>query len=126
MADGNTALITYDGAAIDLSDKKEVALQLWLLSPLATFKEVAAAAGISEQTFREYRKDPVFMERYHQGCLEKFGALEGLAMRKLEQQVQKGNMTAIKYVLDGLGYKPTTKVEAQVKALSLNIDIDEG
>lgn len=66
------------------------------------------------------------MERFHAACKERFDAMEAAAMEQLERLVQKGDFKAVKYVLDGLGYNPTTKVKADIGGdLDININVCE-
>ena len=52
--------------------------------------------------------------------------MEAAAMEQLERLVQKGDFKAVKYVLDGLGYNPTTKVKADIGGdLDININVCE-
>lgn len=52
--------------------------------------------------------------------------MEAAAMEQLERLVQKGDFKAVKYVLDGLGYNPTTKVKADIGGdLDISINVCE-
>jgi hypothetical protein len=67
---------------------------------------------------------PEFMEYYHTLCQSRFKELESLAIQQLEANVRKGNMKAIEYALDYLGYHATQKVEADINT-DINITIGE-
>ena len=92
--------------------------------PTASFKEIAKAAGVSDSSFYRYRQDEDFMAAFHEACRQRFNSYEALAMQKLYEALETGNWQAMKYVLDGLGYKPTEKVEAKVSS-DVIINIEE-
>lgn len=105
--------------------RMERTLETWLAMPLATFEEIAAAAGVSDKTFWRYRQDPEFMAEYSRRQKQRFAALEGKAVALLEEQMDSRNWNAIKYTLDGCGFKPTDKVEVQQTTICVSIDEEE-
>ena len=99
-------------------------LETWLANPLLTLEEVGDKAGIGRTAFWRYRQNPLFMEEYRRRQRERFAAMEGKAIELLNNELDKGNWNAIKYTLDGLGYKPTDKVEITEKTIKVDIDED--
>lgn len=99
-------------------------LQVWLDNPLLPFETVAAKAGIGANTFWRYRQNPEFMRKYHEEQKKRFAALEGKAVALLDNQMDKGNWNAIKYVLDGNGYKPAEQVDLSATT-TIEVSIDE-
>lgn len=107
-------------------ERMDRVLEVWVANPLMPLEQVARTAGVGDRTFYRYRQDPAFMDRYHEACKEKFKSMEGLAMQKLRDAVEDGNWNAVKYILDGMGYKPTEKVDANVNGTQdINITIGE-
>ena len=102
-----------------LAERQRRTIEVWLENPMADFKTIAEKAGISLKTFYNYRHDESFMAAYHEACRLRFSSLESKAMGVLDSQLEKGNLKAATYVLDGLGYKPTERVN-----LSGNTDIN--
>lgn len=105
--------------------RMERTLETWLSMPLASFEEIAAASGVSDKTFYRYRQDASFMAEYSRRQKQRFAALEGKAIALLEEQMENRNWNAIKYTLDGTGYKPTDKVEVQQTTISVSIDEED-
>lgn len=104
--------------------RQQRTLEAWVNNPLASFTEIAEIAGIDPETFWRYRKDPDFMERYHEMCKTRFNSFEAKAMEQLNHHLEMGNFQAVKYILDSLGYNPTNKMKAAIdKAISISIDI---
>lgn len=99
------------------------ALEVWLNNPLKPLNTVARIAEISPKTFYVYRQNPLFMEEYRNRQRSRFAALEGKAIELLDNELDNKNWNAIKYTLDGLGYKPTDKVE--ISETTIKVDIDE-
>ena len=51
--------------------------------------------------------------------------LEKLAIQKLKENATKGNMRAIEYLLDYIGYKATEKIDVTSGDITINITGDE-
>ena len=68
-----------------MTQRKEKALRALLVS--RTQAEAAKAAGISENTLREYLRDPEFSEQYQQAC--------GDMLRDAAQQARQGIAPAL-------------------------------
>lgn len=101
-------------------------IEAWVANPLATYEEIARKAGISDKTFWRYRQDPEFMEEYHKRCEQRFRSLESKAIALLDGELDSKNWNAIKYVLDGTGYKPTDKSEVKVDdGLTIKVEVEE-
>lgn len=115
-----------NGSTQTYEDRQNRTLEVWVNNPTATFEQIAAMANISDKTFWRYRKDPAFMARYKELCQARFKQLEAKAIHKLDKQLDEDNFQAIKYVLDGLGYKPTEKIDANVDSeLTITVNIEE-
>ena len=99
------------------------ALEVWLNNPLMRLDDVAKEASISPKTFYKYRQNSLFMEEYRRRQSERFATMEGKAIELLDNELDNRNWNAIKYTLDGLGYKPTDKVE--ITETTIKVDIDE-
>lgn len=112
------------GAKQTLAERQRRVIETWLNNPLDDFKTIAAKAGVSERTFYTYRHDDSFMAAYHEACRLRFNSMESKAMKVLDSHLENGNFQAAKYVLDGMGYKPTEKVEAKVSS-DVIINIEE-
>lgn len=107
----------------DTEARMIIALETWLNNPLMRLDMVAKEAGIERTTFYRYRQNPLFMEEYRRRQRERFAAMEGKAIELLDEELNNKNWNAIKYTLDGLGYKPTDKVE--ITETTIKVDIDE-
>lgn len=108
-----------------MEERKQKALEAWVNNPTKGYEEIAKIAGIGDKTFWRYRQDEEFMNRYREMCQERFKSLEAKAVSLLDEQLDYKNWNAIKYVLDGLGYKPTDKVE-QVSETTIKVSIEDG
>lgn len=105
--------------------RKQALLELWINNPFATYKEIAAGAGVDVRTFRAWRNDEAFMKEYHDRTQMRFKEMENKAMAQLENLVANGEWQAVKYVLDGNGYKPTDKLEVSQTTINVSVDDDE-
>ena len=104
--------------------KREAVLQYWVNNPTATYTQIQKECKVSETAFYRWRKEKEFMDRYHQLCQERFAGLEAKAVAKLEEQVDDGNFSAIKYVLDGQGYAASQKLDINSNTIKVTITDD--
>ena len=104
--------------------RMDLCLEVWIENPLLPYDTIADMAGVGKKTFWRYRQDPDFMAKYHELQKQKFAALEGKGVALLEEQMDKGNWNAIKYVLDGTGYKATEKVETS-GTTTINVSVGD-
>ena len=74
-------------------------------------EEYARRIGINPKTLYEWKKKEEFNDYIHDLCRKKFASMERLALKELKEQVENGNWKAIEYVLNGVGYKATEKLE---------------
>lgn len=101
---------------------KEIALETWLQNPTLPYRKIAELAGISESTFRKYRKDENFMEEYHKRCGAMFNELEGIAVNTMKKLATGGDFKAAKYILDSKGYEGAQKVEIQNTEIKVSVE----
>lgn len=97
---------------------------VWVENPYLTFGEISKMCRISENTFYNYRQDETFMAIYKELCQQKYKESESIAVNKLKEMAASGNWNAVKYILDGVGYKPEDKTKLSVEAApSIEISI---
>ena len=106
-----------------LNRYRKVAM-IWVENPYLKYGEIAKLAKIGDSTFYDYRHDDRFMAIYKELCQQKYKELESVAMNKLGEMAAAGNWNAVKYILDGVGYKPEDKTKVSVEAApSIEISI---
>lgn len=106
-----------------LKAKQKLLAELMIAKPGLTNEQYAKEMGISERTLYDWKKMQDFAEYRDKLCKEKFADLQELAIAKLKENISDKNQKAIEYALDYLGYKATTKVEADVKSdISITIE----
>lgn len=99
---------------------------IWVENPYLTYGEICKIARISDYTFYNYRHDERFMAIYKELCQQKYREIEYIAVNKLQEMAAQGNWNAVKYVLDGVGYKPEDKTKVAIEAApSINVTIGE-
>ena len=107
-----------------LKAKQKLLAELMVAKPELTNEEYAAEIGISERTLYDWKKLQEFADYRDKLCKERFSDLQELAISKLKENIDKNNQKAIEYALDYLGYKATTKVEADITS-DININIED-
>lgn len=105
-----------------LKPKQRQVIEIMVLEPDLRNEDYAERVGINPKTLYVWKKQEEFNDELHRVCKEKFKDLEKKALRKLEEQVDKGNMKAITYVLDGTGYKAPEQIEVTDKTINIHID----
>lgn len=99
---------------------------VWVENPYLTYEEIAKLARVGHSTFYNYRQDETFMAIYKELCQQKYKETESIAINKLKEMAAAGNWNAVKYILDGLGYKPEDKTKVAIEsAPSINLTIGE-
>lgn len=107
-----------------LLDRYRKVATIWVENPYLKYGEIAKLAKIGNSTFYDYRHDDRFMAIYKELCQQKYKELESVAMKKLGEMAEAGNWNAVKYILDGVGYKPEDKTKLSVEAApSIEISI---
>lgn len=106
-----------------LTAKQKLLAETMVLEPELTNVEYAEKVNIDPKTLYKWKKTEEFQNYLHECCKAEFKSMEKLAMRKLKDNINKGNQKAIEYVLDYLDYKSAEKVEADLNA---TIEIDYG
>ena len=99
--------------------------ELMAVEPELTKEQLAERVGCSEKSVYEWKKLPEFTEYYHQLCEKRFRSFEGLAVKKLVENANKGNQKAIEYLLNYIGYASVQKQDIQMDA-KVEIDYGEG
>lgn len=101
-------------------------LEAMLSNPMMPDTVLAQQLGINNKTVGVWRKMPEFQEELKNRLADKWKDAERTAMETILSLVREGDFKAAKYVLDSLGYAPTTKVEADVRAASdIHITIED-
>jgi uncharacterized protein YjcR len=98
-----------------LSSKQLRAIELMVYSPHMKQIEIAEELGVHRDTIRRWQNDEEFKEAFSQACKQRFKEAENIAVNAMIKLAYEGNATAAKYMLDSLGYKPTEKIEANIK-----------
>lgn len=111
---------------MSLKPKQRLLAELMVAKPELTNLQYAEEVSIDPKTVYKWKKEQEFQDYLHELCLDRFRDLETLAIEKLQENMNKGNQKAIEYALDYLGYKATTKVDANVTGeQTINISIEE-
>lgn len=110
-----------------LNNKQIKAIELLVYSPYMTLQMVAKEVGVSRDTLHRWRTDtPEFQTALDKATKDRWKAAEQMAVNGMIALASEGNIQAIKYMLDNLGYKPVDKLEANVKSdVVLRIGYDE-
>ena len=97
--------------------------ELMVAEPQLTNEELADKVGCNVSTIYTWKKNEEFIVYYHTLCEKRFRSYEGLAVKKLVENANKGNQKAIEYLLNYIGYKP--KDEIDISSGDINITIGD-
>lgn len=108
-----------------LNNKQLKAIELMVYQPYMTQKMMAQEIGVHRETIRRWREEnDEFKAELKKAIDNRWRAAEAMAVNGMISLASEGNYSAIKYLLDNLGYKPVEKIEANVES-SINITIEE-
>lgn len=87
---------------------------------------MAKECGVARETLWRWRtENEEFKEALKKATKDRWEAAEQLAVNTMINLASEGNIQAVKYVLDNLGYKPVDKVEANVNAKAQVLFVDD-
>ena len=104
-----------------ISKKQRIALELLTSGEGMSYKEIAEAAGVSPKTLWNWRNGndfTDFQEELKRLNDIRWQAAEDAAREAAIRLCKEGKTEMVKFVLQNVGYNPTTKVEAD-----LNTDV---
>ena len=107
-----------------LKPKQIELLELMLANPMMSDVKLAEILGLNNKTVGKWRKMPDFQAEMKARLAEQWKSAESLAQKKMIELANEGCFQANKYILDSLGYAPTTKIEADINT-DIVINIDE-
>ena len=107
-----------------LTAKRIELLEAMLAHPMMSDVKLGELLNLNNKTVGKWRKEPEFQEEMKRRLAEQWKAAESLAQQKMIELAEEGNFNANKYILDSLGYAPTTKIEADVHT-DIIINIEE-
>lgn len=106
-----------------LKQRQLAFIDFLLANPLLTNTAAGEQLGVSRNTITKWKADPEFQAEYKRRLKENWESAELMAQEMMQKLALQGNFQASKYILDSLGYAPTTKIEADVsKEIVINIE----
>lgn len=109
-----------------LKPKQVELLEAMLANPMMSDVKLAELMGLNNKTVGKWRKEPEFQDELKKRLAEQWKNAERLAQKKMIELAAEGNFNANKYILDSLGYAPTTKIEADINTdIVINIEGDD-
>lgn len=98
-----------------LKQKHYACIELMLAHPNWSIVKLAEETGVNRNTISDWkRNNEEFQAEYRRRLREMWQDCEGIAMNTMRNLADEGDFKASKYILDSLGYAPTTKIEADV------------
>ena len=107
-----------------LKAKHYALIEAMLASPTATYQQLAQVVGVNRNTITAWLRLPEFQEEDNRRLKQMWADSEAIAVGTMIDLASNGDFKASKYILDSLGYAPTTKIEADVNS-NINITIEE-
>lgn len=93
--------------------------------PLTSGAEIAKRVEVDVNTFYRWKKNPEWVEYVHTCCVEEFKSIEKVAIKKLGENVAKGQQKAIEYVLNYMGYKPEETLDIRNGDINITVTGDD-
>ena len=109
-----------------LNNKQQKAIELLVYQPYMTQEMMAKECGVARETIWRWRtENEEFKEVLDKATKERWKAAEQMAVNTMINLASEGNIQAVKYMLDNLGYKPAEKIEAKVDARAQVMFVDD-
>lgn len=99
-----------------LKPKQMKLIEAIIAYPNANHIELAEIVGVNRNTITSWKRQPEFQEELDKRLKEVWKDSEALAIDTMLKLTREKDFKAAKYILDSLGYAPTTKIEADVKS----------
>ena len=109
-----------------LINKQIKAIELLSYQPYMTLNMVCQEVGVSRDTLHRWRNDnEEFKAELKKSIRQRWEAAESMAVNTMINLASEGNIQAVKYMLDNLGYKAPDKIEAKVDARAQVMFVDD-
>lgn len=109
-----------------LHNKQIKAIELMVYQPYMTQEMMAKECGVARETLYRWRTDnEEFKAALKKATRERWESAEQMAVTTMINLASEGNIQAVKYMLDNLGYKPAEKIEAKVDAKTQVVFVDD-
>ena len=107
-----------------IKPRQQLCIEAMLANPSINHIELAEICGVNRNTITSWKRNEEFQAAYQARLREVWKDGEAIAVKSMLNLAAKGNYQAAAYILDNMGYKPTTKIEADVNT-DINIFIGE-
>lgn len=110
-----------------ITKKQRIAIELLTSGRGMSLKEIAEEAGVNPKTLWEWRNRPeyvMFQEELKRINDLRWQAAEDAAREAAIKLCKEGKTEMVKFVLQNVGYNPTTKVDADITT-NVVINIEE-
>lgn len=97
-----------------LTNRQKNLLEHMLANPMLPETVCAAQCGVPNSTYFDWKKKGEFTAELNKRLKEQWADSERAAIDTMLSLCREGDFKASKYILDNLGYAPTTKIEADI------------
>ena len=80
--------------------QKILAIELFALNPSITSMEVAKTVGVSDVCIRQWRQDPMFIDKIYERYMTEFGGQLPAVINSMVREAKHGNVQAARLVLE--------------------------
>lgn len=88
---------------VKLNPKKLVAIECFASNPQMRYVDVAETVGVHQDTIKQWRKDPLFVEAIYERYMIEFGAELPAVLNAMVREACAGNVQAGRLVLEHSG-----------------------
>ena len=107
-----------------IKPRQQALIEAMIANPSASHIALAEMVEVNRNTITKWKREPEFQAAYQERLREVWKDGEAIAIKSMLNLAEKGNYQAAAYILDNMGYKPSTKIEADVSH-DINIFIGE-
>lgn len=111
---------------MELKSRQIELIEAIIANPSASNVELAKLAHCNRNTVSVWKADPTFKAALRERLREVWEDSEAIAVASMRKLATEGHFQANKYILDSLGYAPTTKIEADIsQEVFINVGVED-
>lgn len=108
-----------------IKPRQQALIEAMVANPSASHIALAEMVEVNRNTITKWKREPEFQAAYQERLREVWKDGEAIAIKSMLELAEKGSYQAAAYILDNMGYKPTTKIDADVNTdIVINIGKD--
>ena len=109
-----------------IKPRQQALIEAMIANPSASHIKLAEMVEVNRNTITKWKRDKEFQAAYKERLQEVWKDGEAIAVKSMLKLAEQGSYQAAAFILENMGYKATTKIEANVNTdIIINIEGEE-